>query len=216
MSGAPPEPATTTIAATTTSPTAPKKSKPPREVDYADVDDVIGIASEMQNLDQDRLSVEDLESVASEIDIPSEYVRPAIVELRRRRAAMLEARAKKLRLRRNIIIAASALVAALVLWAIIGQNGLASLEAEAEAQRAQVRNVVDSRRRVHAVWDQAPESRERTAALAGAETRVNREKQRYDEAVRAYNGSARSFPGSLWAALFGLPQSLETSDQVSW
>lgn len=197
-------------------PSAKPRAKPPREVDYADVDDVIGLAAEMQDLDRDRLSVEDLESVAAEVDIPANYVRPAVEELRRRRAALLEAEAKKLRRRRTIWLTAAGVALALVVWAVAGQASLSGKRADVEAQAAQVRNVLDYRARVLATWERAPESRERTAAMAGADTRVNRERQRYDEAVRAYNAAAGAFPGSLWAGLFGLPAALDTSDRVAW
>jgi len=191
-------------------------AKAPREVDYQDVDDVIGIAAEMQNLDQDRLSVEDLEAVAKDIEIPTEYVRPAIEELRRRRAEALAAAAKKKRARRLALIIAGGVLLVLVLIAIIGQRGLASALADVDAARAQVKNVQQHRERVRATWLSAPESGERTASLSGADTRVSIETRRYDEAVRAYNESARGFPGGLWAALFGMPSELATSDQIAW
>jgi len=191
-------------------------AKPPREVDYADVDDVIGIAAEMQNLDQDRLSVEDLESVAKDIEIPAEYVRPAIEELRRRRAESLAAAARKAKSRRLIIIAGASLFALLVLFAILGQRSLASKEAAVDAARAQVKNVMAYRERVRATWLSAPEGSDRTAALSGAEARVSRETLRYDDAVRDYNDSAGGFPGSLWATLFGMPSSLDPSDRIAW
>lgn len=39
--------------------------------------------------------------------------------------------------------------------------------------------------------------------LAGTENRISVERRRYNEAVQAYNTAVRSFPGSLWAGLFG-------------
>lgn len=39
--------------------------------------------------------------------------------------------------------------------------------------------------------------------LAGTENRISVERRRYNEAVQAYNTAIRSFPGSLWAGLFG-------------
>ncbi|MCC6619974.1 MAG: hypothetical protein IT385_01885 [Deltaproteobacteria bacterium] len=191
-------------------------SKPPREVDYQDVDDVIGIAAEMQNLDQDRLSVEDLEAVAKDIEIPTQYVRPAIEELRRRRAEKLAAEQKKKKTRRLTMLIAGGVLLLLVLYLVIAQRGLASKEAEVDAARAQVKNVIAYRERVRATWLSAPDSPERTAALAGADTRVSRETLRYDDAVRAYNAGANGFPGGLVATLFGMPGEMATSDQVAW
>lgn len=191
-------------------------AKPPREVDYQDVDDVIGIAAEMQNLDQDRLSVEDLESVAKDIEIPTQYVRPAIEELRRRRAEKLAADEKKKKSRRLMMLIAGGVLLLLVVLAVVGQRGLASKEADVDAARAQVKNVMAYRERIRATWLGAPDSGERTSALAGADTRVSLETKRYDEAVRAYNEAARGFPGGLWAALFGMPGEMASSDQVTW
>lgn len=200
-------------------PTDPPGSKPrrkaPREIAYEDVDDIIGIASEMQNLDADRLSVEDLREVASELDVPERYVGPAIDELRRRRAAVLAAEADKRRRRRIIAIAAAAVVVLLVVWGLVAQSGLASALADVQAARAQVENVVALRQKRVALWGPKAESPERTAELAGADSRVAIEKRRYDEAARAYNASAGGFPASLWAKVFGLPGEVPTSDAMS-
>lgn len=192
------------------------KVKPPREVDYNDVDDVIGIASEMQAIDQDRLSVEDLEAVASDLDMPKEYVRPAIEELRRRRAARLAQLARKMKIKRWIVIGAGALVVLLALWAVISNGSLGDKQVAAENARAQVRSLVEARAVVVAREQGMPESREKMAALSGADTRVTVAKRRYDEAVLEYNQAAGSFPGSLWAAIFGRPSAFDTSDQVAW
>ena len=39
--------------------------------------------------------------------------------------------------------------------------------------------------------------------LAGTENRIARERQLYNEAIRDYNSSVRSFPSSIWAGVFG-------------
>jgi LemA protein len=39
--------------------------------------------------------------------------------------------------------------------------------------------------------------------LAGTENRISVERKRYNDAVRAYNGSIKQFPGSLIAGMFG-------------
>ncbi|MBL8785292.1 MAG: hypothetical protein JNJ59_10345, partial [Deltaproteobacteria bacterium] len=111
-------------------PTDPPASKPkrkaPRVVAYDDVDDIIGIASEMQNLDADRLSVEDLREVASDLEVPEQYLGPAIVELKRRREALLAAEAEKRKRRKIIGFTVGGVVVLVVIWALGSQSSLAS------------------------------------------------------------------------------------------
>lgn len=198
--------------------TDPKKQrlKPPREVDYSDVDDVIGIASELQDLDSDRLSVEELEAVAKDLEIPTEYVGPAVAELRRRRAVALERAAARSKRNHLIAYAAIALVALLVVWAVAAQSSLASDAAAVEQARATVRNVESERHKRIEIYAGQPDSPEKKAALLGAETRVKVERGRYDEAVRTYNERVAAFPGSVFATIFGLPEPFQSSDQLTW
>lgn len=190
--------------------------KAPREVNYEDVDDVIGIASELQELDADRLSVEELEAVAKDLEIPAQFVAPAVQELRRRRAAKLakdEARQKRNRL---VAYGVAAAVVLLLIWAIAAQSSLASDAGAIEAKRALITSVSEQRQRTIAIYQNQPESPEKKAALAGAENRVRTERMRYDTLVGAYNASVTSFPGSVWSAIFGLPDPFPSSDQLVW
>lgn len=190
------------------------RTRPARTIDYEDVDDIIGVAAEMSDLDAERLSVEDLSAIAKDLDIPERYVLPAVAELARRRQAMLmdEARRKK----RTLIIVWSAVtaVALLMVWALTGNAKLGGLVAYAEAQRAQVVNVIERQAATHSTWGPAPESPERRAELAGAENRVRIARRQYDEAAAAYNAAATSFPGSLWAGLFGHPDRMPLSSEI--
>lgn len=194
---------------------APKpKRKAPREIAYDDVDDIIGIASEMQNLDADRLSVEDLREVAADLEVPEQYLGPAITELRRRREAALAAEAEKRKRRRIIGVVIGAVVVLIVVWALGSQRGLASDLADVQAARAQVENVVSLRQRKIAEWGAKADSPERSAELAGADNRVAIERRKYDEAARRYNARAAGFPTSLWAAVFGMPSAVPLSNEV--
>ncbi len=186
----------------------------PREVDYADVDDLIGIASELQLLSQDRLSVEDLTEVARDLDIPDRFVRPAIAELARRREALLAAEARRRRTRRWIILGAVGVVAVFGIWALVGQASLGSLAAVAAQKRAQVVSVTQRQQATERQWQDVPHSEQRAAELSGAENRVRIERKSYDEAATAYNMSASVFPGSLWASLFGYPDALPLSNAI--
>lgn len=188
---------------------------PPREVDYEDVDDVIGIAAELQDLERDRLSVEDLQEVARDLEIPERHVRPAIEELERRRKEALAAAENKARRRRVVLIAAVAVVAILVIWAIVGDARLGGLETEATRARAQLINVVERQRATVRQWQGQPDGPEKMAELSGAENRVRIERKRYDDAASAYNEAATSFPGSVWRGLFGRPEALPLSHTLS-
>lgn len=196
-----------------TSPSSPRRT-PPRPLAYDDVDDVIGIASEMQATDADHLSVEELREVASELDVPDRYVAPAIEELARRRAVKLAEEAQRIKRRRVLIAAILGALGVLVIWALLGQASLSGDLAAVESARAQVDNVVSLRKKRVAEWGERPDSRERTAELSGADNRVAVERRRYDAAAQAYNASVRSFPASLWAALFGLPSEVPPSDRI--
>ena len=59
------------------------------KVAYADVQDVIEAAARFKNEATEHLSVEELQEIAGELDIPAELVTPAIEEVRRRRELAL-------------------------------------------------------------------------------------------------------------------------------
>jgi hypothetical protein len=199
---------------TATQPPSPAKRRPPRNVDFADVDDIIGIAAEMSDLESERLSVEDLTQVASELDIPERHVAPAIVELKRRREALLAAEAKKAKRKTLIIIIAVSVLGLIFTWGVIAQSGLATLAAAANQARSQVVNVMERQRATDTQWKGLPPSPERSAELVGAENRVRIERKRYDEAAATYNASSTSFPNSIWAAIFGHPDRLPLSNEL--
>lgn len=188
--------------------------KPLRTIDYEDVDDIIGVAAEMSDLEADRLSVEDLAAIAKDLEIPERYVMPAVAELARRRQALLVEEAERRR-RLNVILGVSAaLILALVIWAVAGNAKLVHLHAQAEAKRAQVQSVVERRKATQATWGKAADGPEKMAELSGAENRVRIERRLYDQAATAYNIAAGGFPGSLWASLFGHPDELPLSTQI--
>lgn len=192
----------------------PKRSKPARTIDYEDVDDIIGVAAEMSDLDAERLSVEDLSAIAKDLDIPERYIVPAVAELSRRRQAMLMEEARRRKRTLILVWSAVTVVALLLVWAFTGNAKLGALVAHAEAQRAQVVNVVERQAATQSTWGPAPESPERRAELAGAENRVRIARRQYDEAAAAYNAAVFSFPSSLWAGLFGHPDRLPLSSEI--
>ncbi len=191
-----------------------KPPRSPRSVDYEDVDDIIGVAAELQQLDADRLSVEELVDVGRQLAIPERFIAPAIAELRRRRDAKLAAAAAAARRRRYLLIGAGAVGGLALLAALFGQRGLASAHADVARARAQLVNVQERQVGTRALWEASSNARERLAELSGADNRVRVERQRYDEAAAAYNASAGAFPNRLWAALFGYPTRVPPSDAL--
>ena len=191
---------------------------PARPINYADVEEVIGIAAELQDVEREQLSVEELAAVARDLDIPEHHLVPAVEELRKRRQAALAAEQAKARrraraLRAALIIAGVASVLVLGLG-FSGQASLAGAHQEASRAHAQVVNVMERQRATTAQWRDLPHSEQRAAELSGAENRVRIERKRYDDAAAAYNARARSFPASLWARVFGFPEQLPLSHEI--
>jgi hypothetical protein len=192
---------------------SPPSRRPKKNINYEDVDDIIGIASELQQIDAERLSEQDLRAVASDLDLPEHYLGPAIAELdRRRKAAQLAAEARA-RTKKRLIISAISVFAILSLWAILTNSSLGTELATISQQRAQIDNVLERQRATEAQWRDLPHSDKRAAELSGAENRVRIERKRYDEVAAAYNGRVSSFPTSLWASLFGRPKSVPLSTE---
>ena len=195
-----------------------RKSLPAgRTVDYEDVDDIIGVASELHDIDQSRLSVEELQEVAAELDIPTEFVVPAIDALRQRRENLLAAdRLRKKRFKTGLIISIAALTV-LTFSAVGVQSGLSSRLAEAELARAKVLTVLKHQRETKKVWEPRPDSSDRQAELDGAANRVRVETGRYDKAVTEYNQASRGFLHSLARMFSVLPDKLPLSSEIdSW
>lgn len=190
-----------------------------RQVNYEDVDDIIGIAAELQQLDEDRLSVEELAAVATDLAIPEQYITPALDELRRRRTELLATEREAARRKRGLVQAGAVVgggVAVLFLiGAFMGQRGLSAALADVEGTRAQVVNVLERQVATRRQWEGKPDSPDKQADISGSENRVRVESKRYNDAAAAYNATARAFPGSLWAVLFGFPSELPPAHQLS-
>ena len=195
-----------------------KLETPTRTVDVEDVDDIIGIAAEMKEADTDQLTVEELEEVASELEIPTQYVKRAIETLKARREADLEAEVQATQRRRQVrlytLVSVSILMVVLFALAMIGQAGLRSALSEVEQRQAQVRNVMERQEAVESRYQNLPANPSRDAELAGAENRIRIERRRYDEVAAEYNAAAGGFPGKIWSILFGLPDRVPMSNEV--
>ena len=174
-----------------------------------DIDDVIGLAAEMMQEDDDTLALEDLRAVGAELDIPPEYLERAREELARRRAEAEAARAREAAARRKLLtyigIGAVALVVIVVGWGWAAVSGLRTAYASVEAQRAQVANVLERQEAIREALADRPDSPDKDAELVGSENRVRVETQRYAGAAAAYNDRAGRFPASLFAPVVGLP-----------
>jgi hypothetical protein len=186
-----------------------------RPINFDDVDDIIGVASELQELERDRLSVEDLRAVARDLDIPEHLLQPAIAELDRRRQATLAAEAERRRRRQRVQWVSAGVAAVIAVWALSGNARLGALGVEVDRARAQWVSVQERQVATEKQWRGQPDSPGRMAELSGAENRVRVERKRYDEAASAYNEAAAGFPSSLWRNLFGHPERRPLSDALS-
>ncbi len=174
-----------------------------------DIDDLIGVAVEIKEKDEESLSVEDIEEVALELDIEPEYVEQARTELQRRREEQAQREAKEKRkaaARKKWMIGGGVGVTAIFgIWSVATLSSLGSLHSEVEARRAQVQNVRERKRAIAEQLEGRPDSVDKDAELVGSENRIRVEAQRYAEAAARYNEAARSFPAPLVRPLSGLP-----------
>ncbi len=188
-------------------------SELPAKVAYEDVDEVIAAAAKAMDREAGYLSVEELQQVAAELEIPARLIEPAIEEVRRRRAAELareQAAARARERRRRIAVVGGSIAALVVLvWASLARAELRAAMLEVERQRSQVVNVLDRQAATRAQWEAAPDSPDKHA-----ENRVRVERMRYDELVTVYRQRAGSLGGRLWVTLGGYPAELPLSSEV--
>ena len=180
-----------------------------RSIPREDVDDVVGVASELAEAEQARVRVEDMKEIAAELAIDPRHVEPAIETLERRRREEREAEDKVRAARRTWAVRVSVAVFA-VLGLGLGagawtRSALAGDWTEVERARSQVETVIERRARVQEIWRDQPPSLDRDAELAGAENRVGIERRRYDEAAAAYNARASGIPHALLCRVVGVP-----------
>src|SRR5690606_2826466 len=139
---------------------------------------------------EELLSVEELEEVAAELEIPKHLVAPAVETVRRRREAALAAertraeRARRIRI--GLLVGAGVLGVFVLVASFTTYSGLREARLAAERQRAQVINVLERQQATTAQWAGAAESADKHAELSGAENRVRVERARYDELATEY------------------------------
>lgn len=188
------------------------------KVAYEDVDDVIEAAARAKDQEASFLSVEELQEVAAEIDIPARLLGPAIEQVRKRRELDIarERAAAELAQRRRRLgsYAAAALGVVLLVWGLAARASLRDAMLEAEQQRSQVVNVIDRQLATRAQWADAPDSPAKSAELSGAENRVRLERQRYDEIATEYRRRATSLGGRAVVWLGGYPAELPLSSGI--
>ncbi|MBN1946455.1 MAG: hypothetical protein JW797_12320 [Bradymonadales bacterium] len=189
-----------------------------RTVNVEDVDDIIGVAAELMQADEQTLTLQELEEVGHELDIPAEYIDRAIQTLKQRRENEARARtlavARRRKVRLAAVVVSIVLVFLLAILAFIGQANLRSSLAEVELKQAQVRSVMQRQLEVQARYQDLPATPDRDAELSGAQNRVYVERQRYDQAATSYNESAGGLLGGLWTTLFRLPDRVPLSGEI--
>ncbi len=188
-----------------------------KTIDEDKVDDVIEIATdiaEREKKDAGKLGVDDVVDIGRQLGLDEDHVEQAVDELEDREAAAAAAAAKRARTRKLAALIGAGVFALLLIWALVGRSGLKDKLATANKKRAAVERVVKRKAEVVAQWEGRPNSPDRDAELSGARNRVAIEAKRYDEAAAAYNEAADSFPSSVWASLFGLPDRLPLSPEI--
>ena len=181
-------------------------SDPPKTIDHEDVDDVIGVAAELAQVEEDQISVAEVEDVARQLDIPDHHVRPAVEELKRQRTEARQAsRVKR--------VMTAVVVVLPMLWGLTLRASLSKRNAHVIQANSQWRNVVERQVAVRARYDKAPASPERDAELDGAENRVRIERRRYDDAATDYNIAAKGLMAKVVLSLTDLPARSPLSDE---
>ena len=188
------------------------------KVAYEDVDEVIAAAARAKDREASFLSVEELQEVAAELDIPARLLGPAIEEVRRRRELELAREradaAAAMRRRKIALYGGAALAVVLVVWGLVARASVRDAMLDAEKQRSQVVNVMDRQVATRAQWADAPDSPDKRAELSGAENRVRVERQRYDEIATEYRRRASSLGGRVVVWLGGYPPELPLSSGI--
>lgn len=189
------------------------------DVRFEDVEAVIAAAAKAKNEEEQRLSVEDLEGMADDLDIPKHLIAPAVEEVRRRRAAELAAEqaaaARTKRLRRGLAAAGSVLGLVVLVVSYSTYADVRDSKLAAERQHAQVANVLERQRATEKQWASAADSSDKQAELSGAENRVRIERARYDELATQYRRHASGLFGWLVTGVTGYPRSLPLSSETS-
>ena len=187
---------------------APRRDEE-RSIPRDDVDDVVGVASELAEAEEARVRVEDMKEIASELAIDPKHVEPAIETLASRRKDEAERATRAAASRRALAVRGTAVVGALVAVALTcglwTRSTLAPRWVEVEQARSQVETVIERRAHVESIWGGREPGLDRDAELAGAENRVGIERRRYDEAAAAYNTAASALPHAFTCGLVGVP-----------
>ncbi len=191
------------------------------DVDNDDIDDIIGIAAELHQADVDAAdgaSVEEVEAVAEELDIPAAYVEQAIAVLHSRREEAMDA-ARKAQLqakeRRRIIgIAVASVVCVLIGLAAAG--GVAVADA-ADNLAAAATNIEQRASYVELVLDRQAGLVPQLVAMSGGETgelmplaTKLSEGETLDERLEA----SKALDLALGTTLAGLPDPVDDTEAI--
>jgi hypothetical protein len=113
-----------------------------RTIAREDVDDVVGVASELAEAEGARVRVEDMKEIAAELAIDPKHVEPAIETLASRRRDEAEREARAVAVRRawavRVVAVLSTLAAITLACGLWTRSALAPRWAEVERARSQV------------------------------------------------------------------------------
>lgn len=194
---------------------------PAGKISDDEVDDIIGIASDIAEEDRQRqaqLDVGDVVQIGEELGLDGHHVEQAVDELRDRQQRDAEDNARRRKQIKKYLtvtaVAVGVVFALLLLMGLMGRSSLRELSAEVDKKRAQLQNVVERQQKVDARYANMPSTPEHDAEIDGALNRVSIERRRYDEAATRYNTEAGSLTGSLAATFFGMPETVPPSAEV--
>ena len=188
----------------------------PEQIEFEDVDDVIGVALELRDESESKISTDTLEDIAEELDIDPRYVDRAldVLDERRAEAKRMDERSQLLRIQ-SYKLALKVLLGCLLVsgvgivsWTLLTantQSALASEWAEVEQRRSQVLNVQQRMHLVQQRLAEAPRNIQTNDELAGAENRVSIERRRYDRAAAQYNQLTSSLPHAWFCSYVEAP-----------
>lgn len=193
-----------------------------KKIDVNDLDDIIAIAEQLQGEEEpERLSFEEVQAIAKELDISTEAVQKAflVLEEGRVKQAQEEQKQQERKALRNKRITQACLVAmiCILLSFLFSYNTLTHQSTEVELHISYVQTALDRQAVIQKRYGTLEPTLDSNAELDGAENRVRVAQRRYDKAVNDYNRSSLSILHRVWIVFLGFPQRYPLSgEKKSW
>ncbi len=193
------------------------KKNTPKAIDQKDVDDVIGLATdidEKQQRELGKVSLDEMVNIGEQVGLDRDDVEQAVGKLESHKKEQARQVAERLRRRKIALMVCLGTAALFLLICFVGRSGLKSAASTAAQKRSQVASVVERRNQTKANFAGKASTPGIVAEIAGAENRIGIEKRRYDQAATTYNKKADSFPGSWGRRLFFMDKKLPLASEI--